>query len=275
MKNLFLFLSILIAVQAASAVEGFNEQPLAAPYDRVWHNTLVLYFKSKNAFGLGTANIMYIKENGGTAFLGLLTAGHVMHDGSQYQKMQIYSNLNIEYKNKRIHLNSQEQMDYKLVSSVESKEHDLAFVVVQVLSAVASHLSPIILSAVDVKPGDPLLLIGFPGVYLRAVADQKIKIQDSSTITKRWSQGIYLGNETQVKGMNGITYGTTIDSMHGDSGGPILSTSGQMVGLLSGQMPGPFIGDDSKDSLQSYSSMVSLQFIREFVIKNWNEFLTN
>ena len=85
----------------------------------------------------------------------------------------------------------------------------------------------------EVAPGDKLYAIGFPGAYLRThVAAFPIEVPN--VIIKRWSEGI-LVEESNFKvekspGLNDL-FATSIDSLDGNSGGPILNEQGEVVGV--------------------------------------------
>lgn len=109
---------------------------------------------------------------------------------------------------------------------------DMAVLQVTVRQYENEDLKPIPLPAnCDLKPGDPLYSIGFPAAHDRT-HPASLPIAEKEIETKRWSQGVFVGLFNDEKnGMIKNFIGSSVDSLEGQSGGPILNSTGEAVSI--------------------------------------------
>ena len=108
-------------------------------------------------------------------------------------------------------------------------EHDLA--VLKISDLGGSGVAPLRWNIHDLKPGDPVELIGFPG--------------------QEGIQGHYSFRKTSVTNMQGpqgeprwIQLASV--AQHGNSGGPVLDTAGNVIGVITGVAQTFKIGSDGQ-----------------------------
>jgi len=101
-----------------------------------------------------------------------------------------------------------------------------------------------------------------------------VKIEQPFLVTKRWSEGFLTGIENPETRL----YGSTADSLHGASGGPVVDEDGVVLGVLAvsnvidewGQRRSDYRGNDRR--LRWYSAFYSYPQLPKYVEKQMKAF---
>jgi S1-C subfamily serine protease len=257
--------------------EGFEDSP-QNKFQNAWDNTFMFAATKKNAhnFSLeryGTASVVFKKETLSGAYIGLVTAKHVIQDNKGLTTKLIRS---IQYDTM---IDSSESVneinDYTIVSSNTSSNYDVGLLVIKVPLEEAKQLTPLTFTNCSLAQGDPLVIIGFPAVMQRKKFDQNEVIKDSSVIRKRISEG-FLVNE-YAKNEYGSLIGTTADAMHGNSGGPVLDENGNFVSVQAAvKYDGiKYFGYERKNYYSAHSWIVDCNETKAFAFSSWQDFLAS
>jgi len=219
---------------------------------------------SPDAFKFGTASV--IKST--NEFIYFLTNEHVVRSlcdrATGKCDLELLENPKFEFvKNGAIYKGST-GLEFKNVELVKISENPDLAVLKSRLGPKSTPPMPIKLSknCSEVNGQEKLFSIGFSNVSER--------YKDSSPIIKRWSSGFPVDVVGSTIFRNGIHYflGTTVDVIHGGSGGPLLNSQGELIGVLKGTRPNPisiFTGNDIDGQKQFHSLAVLCQQIETMI----------
>lgn len=281
----------LVGIQKIPVKEGFSESNSNIKFKNAWNATVAVVVRQANADGslklvndswtmtsFGSGVALYKLDEGGTSYVGVLTARHVINYPNTIPMP--FKEFVLSVDESGLHPERvKEYENIKLVSKELSDEADLAFLVVEIPNGqVANMINPSLANNCHVDKGVSLALIGFPDVSSRPSEAQKTPISSPNIITKRISAGVYVGDYGDVKGSPGPAWGSTVDDLHGNSGGPLINRNGDIVGVDSGgqDTPGnPYIGNEKSDNLISHGYQTDCTRTKDFAQKMWQKFLNN
>ena len=123
-------------------------------------------------------------------------------------------------------------------------------------------------STCDLRPGQSLYAVGYPATNDR-VYPASPTIADKDDIRKRWSSGVFVDkyNEGNVSDTH-LYFGTTIDALEGNSGGPVVNADGQIIGVLlkisdnSGNNGFRYDGNEAQGSLDWHSLSTRCDYLQ-------------
>lgn len=250
--------------------EGFSSQPPAANLMMAWDNTFLFEFLNPGkGLSFGSTSLVFKEQRNGEIYLGLLTNKHVHRSVPEYQ-MSLYKNIKQHNATYTPVVVSAERMgSVQYVSSTLSNDFDLALFIVKVSVDEGQNLKPLQMSQdCRLSPGDSLVTIGFPRTVVR-VANKADENNEQIWRMKRWSSGVFVGDTKQGRGP---IFGTTVDALQGSSGGPVLDTQGNLVGVMTA-ITGPiYSGSEDPKDLIAYSYIVDCQAIKGFAQNSWQNF---
>ena len=289
--SLFAILSAPIAFAGSPFLikvkEGFSATLPAETFKDAWDSTLaIVQMNGQTAAGRTASGVVVFKENrGGFTYLGVLTAGHVISDMYQKEKriypipMKVF-----EYDSKSGKINNDFFDQTGLLANsffTSKKDLDVGLIVIKTTQQDGDKVKAIPFSgSCDLNSGDPLIAFGYPNVDLRRPELQRVPIPDSQKIEKRASVGVFISND----GKYGAT--TTVDSLPGNSGGPVLNERGEIVGVLTkalamysvggvknqnAEIDYPYLGNETPTNLQHHSIMSSCRGTKNYAMDSWEQ----
>lgn len=223
--------TLLIFISAASAKEGFSSNPQLLPegLQKVWNATFAYVVTAPKMY-IGTAFLIYKDEEDGELNLLFLTADHNIQNCKPLEACPNLSLMQdadfretpktIQYRHRGLRFDRVIYMQH-----LEEPKLALLGVVVKIGTSVPEPVR--LANSCEIEPGSKLYTIGWP--YTPNRKNPALgTIENPSRVLKRWSEGIYLGN-FRLKEELYPFFGTTIDSITGNSGGPIATEDGTVV----------------------------------------------
>lgn len=236
------FVIMMICSTPVFAEEGFHDvnDPAPAIINDSARSVFAVYMgdgtldKKAETYALGTAFL--IKED--EEYYYFLTNEHVIRDACKEKQFCTKTRL---YQAGTVNFNGV-RGGWPYFDEVEaitiSKSPDVAYLRTKKIprgSFIFEYMpKPLPLARNALRAGEKLFMIGFPMVGKRS-CKSSFKTKDPDAVYKRWSQGLYVGiQDGRLVGDSAdqpvIT--TTLDSISGDSGSPILNSYGEVVGIL-------------------------------------------
>jgi hypothetical protein len=261
--------------------EGFTLEPPRSNLQSAWDHTFAISDMHPSNPLISASVLIFKRRVGAELYLGFLTSGHSLRrteNRVEGKWNQLLISRNIRIQNEFLR---DETLSGSILSPVMDMERDLGFFIIRIPGAKAAEFDVVPFSPnCKVGFGDPLALIGFPGVPYRKLKDRKVQILDSDVITKRGSAGVFVGQKKYGKDQIGDRYpilGTTADAMDGNSGGPAVDIQGHLIGILVGSEANErngytYMGSDDPRDLKAHSFITDCQVTKDFAFDIWRKF---
>jgi hypothetical protein len=260
--------------------EGFQPSTPNVALTTAWEGTYAVTDGAETNPKISGAVLVFRQIVNGHTYLGFLTSGHTLlklTSVKPYKPMIISKNIKMVDR-----LEVVERLLAPVVWTSVNMNYDLGIIVVHAGLMEIDDSRPVEFSPnCQVKKGDRVALMGFPGVFKRQVEDQNQPIMAPTIVTKRVSEGRYTGEskygEDQAVRVTPLV-GITNDSMTGNSGGSALNTKGQLIGILVGTLAKEqnqyrYEGSDQPRNLRSHSFISNCQVTKIFAHEMWKKFL--
>ncbi len=266
------------AAAPCRAAEGFHLLSQSAPsaVTDSWESVFLFFLDEPSTFSIGTAFLVRADVGPRDTDMYFLTNKHVLKGHCDAKGVCMEISL---FQDGRFDTGSAGArfVSYRepmgLVSVItSSKNPDLA--VLKVTRPNDKMRVPKVLrisKTCEMKIGEPLYGIGFPYTPDRQ-AKKMLPIEQQNLVIKRWSQGIYTGSlRTDERGDENTMYfyGSTVDALTGNSGGPILNARGEVVavakagaGLAKNQFG--YFGNETSGQLDWQSEGVPCEYLKAF-----------
>lgn len=248
-----------------------DEAPAAV--QKIWNAVFTLISSDTARTRHGTAFLMHTRDLGETMNLYFITNQHVVdmvcpeRDCSKavlMQNMDLEIGQYAEFKSKANVLSG-----VNVIRISDKKVPDLAILRVQVPKGKVTAAPLNFQIDCKVQRGETLYTVGFPNVTRRTYKE-RLPIEKQNTITKRWSQGLYF-DEASTAEPGEILLNTSIDSLPGSSGGPIVNAEGELVGVAIGTSAGVYkqderyVGVEEGDSPRSHLKAIRCDDLANFI----------
>lgn len=264
-----LFVSVLTCV--ASAKEGFSFDVTQLPQSlqRAWDSVYFINAVGKTTGRTGTAFLVATLPSINGTDLYFVTAAHLAADA---ESLQLIPNVRFTQSVEGLSFTMQEGLNLTSVDVAFANETpDLALLHAR-LPKSAPVLRPLQMRAeCRLKPGEKLFAMGFSNTALRTATD-RIPIIASEASTKRWSEGLFINYKVlPIEEVRHTVSLTTVDILHGGSGGPLLDTEGRVAGVLQLNATGErvmykYVGTETPaDDRAPHSAAVPCELVSAFI----------
>lgn len=248
------------------AAEGFTTVP-SNNLRSAWNSVYAFY--SEAASDIGTAFLIRKKDVGDAIELYFLTNYHVVDEACDERSCdsQLLEDIAFVF-NEEGKLSFTESSGLRFSRSIQlvkaSVNPDLALLKVRLDKNIPAP-KPIDFAANCAwRKSEVVYTIGFPNTSLRTNSNRKV-IQKQNVILKRQSQGLIVDEE--IIGAR-LMLTSTVDIVKSSSGGPLLNSQGQLVGVINQMVKGPnnaYMGMEAPHNLLSHSYSVPCELVKEFI----------
>lgn len=221
------------------AGEGFSADPsqLSQELQKVWNSTFYVIARDAETSYFGTSFLVgrTLEESGQEETLYFLTGYHVVADicnspQAGCPEILLSQELVNDAHTERLVRSGQGTLTFKARLTRFNKQHDLALLAVKAPLAQTYHLNVLdVAQTCNISLGEGVVNIGHPGMMTRAPGPMNSDRRQLGL--KRWSHGFFLGLAPGEVGTPRVYGYTTADSLPGNSGGPVVSECGGLLGL--------------------------------------------
>ncbi|MDZ4676788.1 MAG: serine protease [Oligoflexia bacterium] len=249
-KTLVILCVFIFTYQFAHAEEGFHPLSTLAPiFQRTEKATVCIYAVSSNGkTARGTAFLVGTKIEKNKTIGIFLTNAHVVEriksDFAYNSRVQVGYHYQILG---TVVSTSDANSWITKLTNYGAKDSDLDMALVEIEMPKGRILEPVQFKVDPVSAGDQVYLLGNPALNMRKVWNVP---KPEIYLVTLWSQGIVSGY-AQFEGRKNSklqhrTLWHTADTLEGNSGGPVMDSSGYVVGITKARMGSPELNKEYK-----------------------------
>lgn len=217
---------MLLAPAHARAAEGFfaDKQPPAVR--SAWGSVFAFVCEGRDSRYVASAFLVKKTSRGKDADYDFITAGHAVEDCRQPRRYLVEDLNQPRFESDGItRAPPPAKIDGVAVVFIDAA-YDIAVVRVSASAKLRIGAPLAIGEACDRAMHRPLYAIGFPGTAQRR---SLAKLREA----KRWSGGESVGlGRAEFRGAEKLYIASTVDSLPGSSGGPVIDESGKLIGVV-------------------------------------------
>ncbi len=261
--------------------EGYSESTKSQSFKNAWFSTVPIFAtkvtSDSTELSASSGVVVFKKVIGNFTYVGVLSAEHCINSYGPKTLLLVMKDIIYDVQSGEEKLDAPFE-DFVLVSRTVSTKADLGFVLLRGPNKNALNISTASFPRkCDLKKGEAIALIGYPKTDNRPRKNQNVPISEPTVLRRRISTGFYEGSTQVMPKVPGISYGTTADSLGGNSGGPAINYKGEVVGILSGSLKDKFnsyIGKENGRELKPHSFIVDCQETKDFAQESWQNLLS-
>ncbi len=260
--------------------EGFSESTKSESFKNAWFSTIPVFVSkdvNSTRFTLGSGVMIFKKVIGNFTYVGVLSAEHIINGFGPRSRLLPMRNTIYDIQSGEDKLSTQFE-GFAVVSRTVSKKADLGFFLMRGPNKEALNIGTASFPRhCDLRKGESIALIGHPNITTRPRNSQNVPISEPTVMRKRISIGFFEGSTKVISTAPGVSYGTTADSLGGNSGGPAINSKGEVVGIVSGILSdntNRYLGRENGRSLEPYSFIVDCQATKDFAQESWQYLLS-
>lgn len=267
-------LGMLFSFSVFAFHEGFHGVSENSPsiIKQSWDSTYLLRLEGSNGISTGSAFLFHVVRREVVEELYFLTNNHVVNkycpSVGTCAPLRLIQHGIMDPHSGKLEETEETSVNYGGVEIIkQSRNPDLAIIKVVVLRSGRTPKPLKIASNCYGATTNRLYSIGYPGTNLRTDVNRK-SIENQDWTYKRWSEGISTGANL-LEGESGtvLLEGTTIDALPGNSGGPVINSRGEVVGVLTGtnKVSGNSYSGIEGASNRAHSYMASCTTVQDFL----------
>ena len=221
------------ALPAAQAAEGFFTSDKPPAVASAWNSVYAFVCEGRKGAYTATAFPVKRSPNGERTDHYFITAGHAIEDCRGERRYLVEDTGGKRFEEDGITLAPRPRKLDGVTPIHVDDTYDIA--VIKITTRSGERIGPALPldGQCDAAFGQEVYAIGFPGVAKRRSLRQSAQI-------KRWSRGLSVGlGHAEFRGSTSTYVATSVDSLPGNSGGPVLAADGALVGVMVKGAAGP------------------------------------
>jgi S1-C subfamily serine protease len=206
--------------------EGFHSDRMPPGVRTVWPSVFAFVCEGPASIYIATAFLVRRTARGGIADNYFITAGHAIEDCKLPRRYLVEDLQQQRFESDGITLAASPQRLSGIEVVARDDAYDMALIKVATPAAVKLAIPIKVDGKCDAALRQEIYAVGFPGVGKR----RSLRLGRE---VKRWSKGEYVGlGRADQNGVMATYIASTVDSLPGNSGGPVVDAAGVLIGVV-------------------------------------------